>query len=130
MTSRQPQKIMTVAAMLDQPSASRRKNSQPVNSVNAGVVAPPDDRTNGVVNKLRIMTVFLGILDDHRLLRNQVVQVMHQECGQPIVSPELTGFRKATIRLGLVDVGSNMTPDRFQQVVVLKVKRRHDPRSG
>ena len=43
------------------------------------------NRIDSIIHEIRIVPVLLRILDDERLLGNQIVEIMHQISGQTIV---------------------------------------------
>src|SRR5262249_10364192 len=81
------------------------------------------DRSDNVFNKRRVALVPCRVLDDQRLLSNQILEVMHDEGGETVIRVELSGLRKRLSRLLLSEIAGHLPPGNAEKIVILPRKR-------
>ena len=66
--------------------------------------------------------MLLGVLDDECLLRHGVLEVVHDECCQPVECLELPALGELLGRQFLRQVAGDLLSRRFQQIVILEIQ--------
>ena len=87
------------------------------------------DGRDRVVDELRIVAVTCRVLHHQRLLRDQVLEVVHHERCEAIIGLELPRLRE--LRCGLIecDVARRLAPDGAQQIELLPGERLRGERA-
>ena len=80
------------------------------------------DGIDGVINEFWIMSKALRVLNHQGLLGDYIVQVVHQECCQSIVSAKLSALGQSLVGLGLIDVHADVAADRAQKIMILEIE--------
>ena len=75
-----------------------------------------------IIDELRLVFVLLGVLHDHRLLGDDVLQVVHQKSRQPVEGLELAALCELEFLSFLIKIARDLLPCRFQQIMIFEVE--------
>ena len=88
------------------------------------------DRLDSIVDKCGVALVLDGILDDERLLRDRVFQIVHDVRREAAEGLELTALGELLGGCFAGQVACDLLPGRFQEVMVFEVQRGRRARPG
>ena len=80
------------------------------------------DGIDRVINEFWVVAKLFCVLHNQRLLRDEIIQIVHEKCSEAVVCTKLTALGQSPVRLRLVDMRCDMATNGPKQIMIFEIQ--------